>query len=156
MLRLRLCGHWLLDMPIEPRFFHFIRHAGLFHYLIEDMPHALVVIAAQLDCHDDGEPCLANQSTLALLGWDTHIEHSTIAKLSLCFSLGSILFGLANKTVQHAILSMDEGVPAQLLSDAVESVRQSFAGAGSLSEHDQIEASGAGPSGDARQIGGAE
>ena len=142
-------------MPLEPRFFHFIRHAGLFHYLIEDMPHALVVIAAELDCQEK-KGCMKG-GTLHLFKWDMGIDRSTIAILSLCFSLGSILFGLANKTVQHAILSMDEGVPAQLVSDAVESVRNSFAGAGSLSEHDTIQAPGiGGPSRDARQIGGAE
>jgi hypothetical protein len=71
----------------------------MFHYLIEDMPHALVVIAAELDCRKGEEHCL-QEGTLNIFKWDTGIEHSIIAILSLCFSLGSILFGLANKTVR--------------------------------------------------------
>jgi hypothetical protein len=40
VLRLRICGWTCLDFPdsVDHRFFHFLRHAGIYHYWLEDVP----------------------------------------------------------------------------------------------------------------------
>jgi hypothetical protein len=92
VLRLRICGRTLSSMPMEPRHFHFIRQAGLFHNLIEDIPHALVSIAklrTEDSCQMDGD-------------WfaDSKDVERTVAIVSLVFSVSSIVFGVVNKSMQ--------------------------------------------------------
>ena len=99
VLKLKLCGKLCCDMPMEDKHFHFCRHAGIYHYLIEDMPHALVGIASwQLHCGDEAQ-----------FGVDAGWFAVGSAGLSAC----SILFGLVNKGVQMRIASgrSDGGVP---------------------------------------------
>ena len=42
ILRLRICGITLLDFPDSDshKFFHFMRNSGLYHFWVEDIPHA--------------------------------------------------------------------------------------------------------------------
>ena len=47
ILRLRIRGKLLLDFPDsdDHRFFHYMRHSGMYHYLVEDIPHAVLSVA---------------------------------------------------------------------------------------------------------------
>ena len=47
ILRLRIRGKLLLDFPDsdDHRFFHYMRHSGMYHYLVEDIPHAFLSVA---------------------------------------------------------------------------------------------------------------
>jgi hypothetical protein len=47
ILRLKICGRPLLsfDDSDNHRYFHFMRNSGMFHYLVEDVPHALMSLA---------------------------------------------------------------------------------------------------------------
>jgi hypothetical protein len=90
-LRLRICGYDVCQLPMEHRHFHFIRQAGMFHYLIEDLPHALVGIAQlnmQDDCGTDGK-------------WlPESISEKTVTQISVAFSLLSIIVGILYHSVQ--------------------------------------------------------
>ena len=85
-LRLELCGRMIVDFAMGDRYFHFLRNGGMYHYLIEDIPHGVVSIAL-LAMADGGE---------------TTCEHQpeTMAALSLAFSGFSIVFGVVSKAVQ--------------------------------------------------------
>jgi hypothetical protein len=95
ILRLRLCGRDVIHFPIPPAYFHFIRHAGMFHLLLEDVPHALVGMA-QLSKEST---CDSEHSTFEMPG-----DARTIAILSVVFSLGSIVFGVAVRSIQMLVL----------------------------------------------------
>ena len=58
----------------------------MFHYLVEDIPHALTSIAVIAAGRDHALQCG---------------EDPTIAKISLAVSLGSIVIGIISKTMQH-------------------------------------------------------
>jgi hypothetical protein len=91
-LRLRICGFSVCMLPMEHRHFHFIRQAGMFHYLIEDLPHALVGIAqlhAQDDCDPSGGKWLPES-----------ISEKTVTQISVAFSLLSIIAGMLYHSVQ--------------------------------------------------------
>jgi hypothetical protein len=47
ILRLRICGKMLVDFPnsADHRFWFFLRNAGLYHYVVEDIPHLVISIA---------------------------------------------------------------------------------------------------------------
>ena len=49
ILRLRLCDTMMLDFPIDPRHFHFLRYNGWFHAILADIPHLLVAVAVLAD-----------------------------------------------------------------------------------------------------------
>jgi hypothetical protein len=96
ILRLRLCDRDLIQLPIQPNYFHFIRHAGLFHFLLEDFPHGLVGIA-QLT--KEGEGTCEEHSSFAM-----PIDATVITTLNVVFSLGSILFGVVLRSMQMLVL----------------------------------------------------
>ena len=94
ILRLKLVGKVRCGLPMEDKHFHFCRHAGMYHYLIEDMPHALIAFAKwRLGC-DDGDDGSASDGD-GLVAWFALGS----AGLSAC----SIIFGLVNKAVQMRI-----------------------------------------------------
>ena len=94
ILRLKLGGKVRCGLPMEDKHFHFCRHAGMYHYLIEDMPHALIAFAKwRLGC-DDGDDGSASDGD-GLVAWFALGS----AGLSAC----SIIFGLVNKAVQMRI-----------------------------------------------------
>jgi hypothetical protein len=93
ILRLKI-GQWKIldfDDSDNQRYFHFMRNSGLFHYLVEDIPHAMTSLA--LISADHNLECGAD-------------ENPTIAKLSLVFSLGSILLGIISKTIQQLTVAI--------------------------------------------------
>ena len=45
ILRLRLCGKEISNMPVQDKFYGFLRNAGMYHYLLEDIPHILIALA---------------------------------------------------------------------------------------------------------------
>jgi uncharacterized membrane protein YdcZ (DUF606 family) len=105
ILRLRLCGTMVISFPdsADHRFFHFLRNAGMFHYWLEDIPHALVSITLlSLDHCDEND----------VLG-PLPIGSQDIAWASLACSLGSMLFGVISKMMQlltmAAITTTNEG-----------------------------------------------
>eukprot|EP01049_Picozoa_sp_SAG25_P000731 SAG25_NODE_26_length_21086_cov_21.643065_20_plen_929_part_00 len=107
ILRLRLCGRDIILLPIEPAFFHFIRHAGMFHFIIEDFPHGLVGVAQLTkagvnSCGDTGT-------------FHMPIDAKTITMLNVIFSIGSIVFGVILRSMQLLVLraarDTDGGVP---------------------------------------------
>ena len=59
ILRLRLCGKLLLDFPDsdDRRFFHYMRHSGMYHYLVEDIPHAVLSVAVLFVTLDSEAAC---------------------------------------------------------------------------------------------------
>lgn len=85
-LRLELCGKMMVDFPMGDRYFHFLRNAGMYHYLIEDIPHGMISIAL-LAMAEGGETTCEHQSVL-------------LAALSLAFASFSIVFGVVSKAVQ--------------------------------------------------------
>ena len=98
ILRLKI-GKWKIldfDDSNNQRYFHFMRNSGMFHYLVEDIPHAMTSLAVISAGHTMG--CGAD-------------EHPTIAKLSLVLSLGSILIGIISKTIQQLTIAITD-VPA--------------------------------------------
>jgi hypothetical protein len=104
VLRLRICGKTLCNLPMEHRHFHYLRQAGWYHYLIEDTPHALVALA-QLYLHND---CESHGRLLP-----ESISDAFVAKVSIAFSLSSIVFGLLDKGLQmvaiHATVRDGDG-----------------------------------------------
>lgn len=94
IFRLRICDRQLVDLPMEDRHFHFIRNSGMFHHLIEDIPHGLVGVAAIVlsDGDSGGDVDLRPD-----LDW---LDDGAITKLSTVVSICSIVFGLFNKTIQ--------------------------------------------------------
>jgi hypothetical protein len=91
ILRLKI-GKWKIldfDDSDNQRYFHFMRNSGMFHYLVEDIPHAMTSLAVISAGHTMG------------CG-----EDPTIAKLSLLFSLGSILVGIISKTIQQLTMAI--------------------------------------------------
>ena len=42
ILRLRLCGKDIINYPMAPQHFHFLRYSGWFHAILADIPHLLV------------------------------------------------------------------------------------------------------------------
>ena len=103
ILRLKLCGRVIIDLPMEHRHFHFARHAGMYHYLIEDAPHALIGVAQLMLVNDEG-------------GWIQNnfgMSEEWITGISTIVSLCSIVFGLVNKAVQLLVLEPDEEMVAQ-------------------------------------------
>ena len=45
ILRLRLCGKEISNMPVQDKFYGFLRNAGMYHYLLEEMPHTTIFFA---------------------------------------------------------------------------------------------------------------
>jgi hypothetical protein len=84
ILRLRLCESEVWMMPMERKYFHFVRQSGLVHYVLEDVPHLAVSIA---------EPHLT----------------SWVWWMTVIFSGASILSGLADKAVQLMLLRLPDG-----------------------------------------------
>lgn len=60
ILRLRLCGHTVLDYPMQDEHLHFLRNAGLFKHLVADIPGALIcgvlLYASDKNTEACGEP----------------------------------------------------------------------------------------------------
>jgi hypothetical protein len=105
ILRLKLGGKVRCGLPMEDKHFHFCRHAGMYHYLIEDMPHALIGIAVS----EWGDKRLHCKS------------HGLFAEYAKWFALGSaglsacsIVFGLVNKAVQMRIARGGEAVSSSV------------------------------------------
>jgi hypothetical protein len=100
IFRLRLCGYILSDLPMESRHFHFIQNSGMYHHLIEDLPHGLVgmVFALQLVATTTGV-CASN----SWLGGAIGLEEQELVTLSTVGSIASVFFGLLNKSMQLRI-----------------------------------------------------
>jgi hypothetical protein len=100
ILRLRLCDRDIIQLPIEAVYFHFIRHAGMFHFLLEDFPHGLVGVAQLTKA---GEHC-GDHGTFSL-----PVDAKIITTLNVVFSLGSILFGVVLRSMQMLVLRAARG-----------------------------------------------
>jgi hypothetical protein len=110
ILRLRLCGRMLVDFPDsdDHRFFHFLRHAGLYHYVVEDIPHILISLALLRAPKLEGfASCVegGGQSKVIDLpgnrSFELPLTDNDIAWLSLVSSLLSISFGIVSKAMQQ-------------------------------------------------------
>ena len=87
IVRLQLCGRELLSMPMSESHFHFLKNAGLYHHLIEDIP-CLVVGIASITMHINGSP-----------GWlPLSAEDWACAKIAL--SAGSLVYGFIDNSSQ--------------------------------------------------------
>jgi hypothetical protein len=108
ILRLRLCDRDIIKLPIQPAYFHFIRHAGMFHFLLEDFPHALVGIA-QLS--------KAGQDTCGQASaFEMPVDAKMVTKLNVIFSLGSIVFGVVLRWMQMLVLRTTQDNGGESLS----------------------------------------
>jgi hypothetical protein len=109
ILRLRLCDRDIIKLPIESAYFHFIRHAGMFHFLLEDFPHALVGVAQLTKA---GENTCGENGTFHM-----PVDAKTITTLNVIFSLGSVVFGVILRSVQMLVLraARADGVAVPLL-----------------------------------------
>jgi hypothetical protein len=101
ILRLRLCDRDIIKLPIEPAYFHFIRHAGMFHFLIEDFPHSLVGVAQLTKAGD--HTCGENGT------FEMPVDAKMITLLNVIFSLGSIVFGVILRSMQMLVLRAARG-----------------------------------------------
>jgi len=86
---------------MESRHFHFLRNSGLYHHLIEDLPHGLVGLAQLVMIHT----CEKN----AWLSGVTGVDEQKITLMSTIISIGSIVFGLVNKAIQLLVLRAGGG-----------------------------------------------
>ena len=68
ILRLRLCGKMRIEAPISHRHFHFLRYEGMYHYILEDVPHICVALAQLMLTPDDREVCGQEHHLLQSLG----------------------------------------------------------------------------------------
>jgi hypothetical protein len=102
ILRLRLCNTMVVDWPDDDghRYFHFLRNAGMFHYLVEDIPHALISFVV-LRSGDISEL----ETDIRFYG-QLVATHETMAKLSLVVSLGSIVIGMISSSLQMMTLTI--------------------------------------------------
>ena len=128
VLRLRLDRPFRLRiaMPMEDSHFHFLRHAGMYHHLIEDLPHMLIGIVMLIaydgadKCADHHESFLA--SKLPFDSWEWIIFNTVHSSLS-------IAWGIASRAVQ--LLALDAMAAREVtLSDVLlggGSMRQSRA-----------------------------
>jgi hypothetical protein len=98
--------------------------SGMYHYLIEDIPHALVVV-----------------SLLTSKKSDSCEDQTLVAYASLVSSVSSILFGVANKALQVCVsqtisqavgsscaLSADSGNAGQICDPAADAAGAEFDG----------------------------
>ena len=109
---------------MEDRHFRFMRNVGMFHHLIEDVPHSLVSIARLM--MDTSSSCEGAS------WWEPFVRHSkTVTIISLTVLLASIVFGLINKTIQLLVLRVG-AAPASargsILMSNINSLRLSFGG----------------------------
>ena len=79
------------------RHFHFLRYEGMYHYIVEDVPHICVALAQLMLTPNGGEVC-GNEQDWLPAEWAT-----TIAKLSIGTSAFSILYGAISKTWQGVV-----------------------------------------------------
>jgi hypothetical protein len=120
ILRLRICGRMLIDFPdsADHRFFYFMRNAGLYHFWVEDIPHALISTALLYAADDEGRAaCMAHGHSKMVHVFDRPLElpfgDRDIAWASLFASVGSILFGLVSRMMLLLTVSVarnDESV----------------------------------------------
>jgi hypothetical protein len=109
ILRLKFCGKLLIDFPDSPdhRFFHFLRSSGMFHYLIEDIPHAVISLVALY-----GDEQLQCQPEVDLSGLPLHVDPQTLSRWALWVSLISMALGVVSKsfqTISNAITTDTSG-----------------------------------------------
>ena len=97
ILRLRLCDKMRIEAPMSHRHFHFLRYEGMYHYIVEDVPHICVALAQLMLTPNGGEVC-GNEQDWLPAEWAT-----TIAKLSIGTSAFSILYGAISKTWQGVV-----------------------------------------------------
>ena len=130
ILRFRLCGTMLVDFPDhdDHRYFHFLRNAGLYHYITEDIPHILISVALLYAANQEGfEACeISGRTKMVNLpdamggGFVLPVSDRDIAWASLVCSLGSISFGAAGSALQLLTLVMvEQPVAVELSSDVV-------------------------------------
>jgi len=87
ILRLQLSGRRLIDFPMAHKYFNFLQYAGMYHYLVEDVPHISLSIA--LLAMSQEEECELASS----VPFSAH----TTAYLSIATSMFSILYGVVRK-----------------------------------------------------------
>jgi hypothetical protein len=103
VLRLRLCGKTLCNLPMEHRHFHYLKQAGWYHHIVEDIPLAVVSLTVIFASHNSKSCLNLDDAWLPdVLGGDT------VAKWSLAFSISSILFGLLDKAVQMMVINASD------------------------------------------------
>ena len=88
ILRLKIGGRMLVDFPdsTDNRFFHFLRSSGMFHYLVEDIPHLVISLVALYGGETDAVPVGGQHAQLAAHG-PRHI--STLRVGGICDQHGS-------------------------------------------------------------------
>eukprot|EP01045_Picozoa_sp_COSAG04_P017842 COSAG04_NODE_1609_length_6174_cov_10.786864_1_plen_680_part_00 len=99
ILRLRLFGRMVIDFPIAPKHFHFLRYSGWFHAILADIPHLLVATALLVDSRGSCEEMPA---------W-LPLTATEAAALSILFSCGSIVWGAVSRTGQWVVARAHEG-----------------------------------------------
>ncbi len=119
LLRLKLFNTMIIDFPdsSDHRVFHFLRNAGMFHYLIEDIPHAVVSLIAlyATTVHDSLDECsLRHHSSIDTFFGRLPVSHDVVAKAALVVSLGSIIIGLVSKSMQQMTVTITAGDQALL------------------------------------------
>ena len=105
ILRLRLCTLDVVSATIQPAYFHFIKHAGMFHYWLEDIPHAVVGVAQlELMVNDTGASS-SSQENKTWLDSYFGIAPETLTWIQVVFSLASVVFGVIHRSMQQLVLS---------------------------------------------------
>ena len=122
IFRLQICGHSITKLPMEDRHFHFLRNAGMFHHLIEDIPHGFVGIARLAIGGIEGRE---TSSASWLAG---AMDGGTVTIISMTLSIASIVFGLLNKSIQFLVLRA--GTNSSAVLDNIDRLRCSFGGIG--------------------------
>ena len=118
---------------IGARHFHFVRNTGLFHHLIEDLPHGLVGIA-RLAIHRD---CGGGGGAAGVSGL---MEGDLVTIVSTVVSVLSMVFSFVNKSIQLLILRASSSSSSSRLRNSalltsVNNLRQSLGGAEAACVH---------------------
>eukprot|EP01047_Picozoa_sp_COSAG01_P039394 COSAG01_NODE_3253_length_6351_cov_4.601248_2_plen_678_part_00 len=98
ILRLRIFDYVIIDCPMEDKFFHFIRHCGMFRYFVSDIPQVFVAVALLVTTGKHADIC--GHSDVWLIPISAH----TAAIMSIVSSFGLIAFGVVDK-MGHLLLT---------------------------------------------------
>ena len=137
---------------MDDRHFHFVRNAGMFHHLIEDVPHGLVGVARLVIMHMPMHECMNDRSSWA----GQILDGDFVTYVSTFVSIVSIVFGLFNKSIQLLVLRAGTSSHRESALASVDSLRRSFGGivAATTASSDLNERLM--PGGEATSLGGSE
>ena len=114
ILRLHIGGRMLIDFPDSEghRYFYFLKNSGMYHFWVEDIPHCMLSLALLHSAGIEGFQACTNDDnaqSFSIAGTqiaELPVSDKNIAIASLVFSVGSIVFGLIQGSMQMLTMKM--------------------------------------------------